>query len=139
MGHKKLVLTSADDTYPAFLKGMHPQSVAAKESDVPVIISMADSDGAGRLEQLVVQHSDLEVVDNYAEQYAELLLSRNAHLYRAKYDIQVASIAELLEAHYAGKAAWQMGSWVYFPWRNQVVHVLAQSDFEDLRTIRNRD
>jgi hypothetical protein len=28
---------------------------------------------------------------------------------------------------------------VYFPWKRQLVHILAQDDFEDLRTIRNRD
>jgi hypothetical protein len=91
------------------------------------------------LEKLVKESANLEIIDNYDEQYAELLLSRNAHLYRANYDVQVASISKLLEDHFAGEKPWSLGTWAHFPWKNQLVHILAQKDFEDLRTIRNRD
>lgn len=138
MGHAKLVLTSADASYPAFLK-----KTAAKAStntaDHPVLINMQGKDGAKQLEQLLAKHPTAEIIDNYAEQFAELMLSKNAHLYRANYDVQVASIKDMLEEHYGKREPWQKGAWAYFPWKNQVVHLLAQDDFEDLRTIRNRD
>lgn len=99
---------------------------------------MSQDENVKKLEALVAAEKP-ELIDNYGEQYAELLLSKNAHLYRAQYDVQVASIRDLLEDHYGKRKAWQVGSWAYFPWNNQLVHILALQDFEDLRTIRNRD
>lgn len=140
MGHANLVVTNPRDDYPDFLKAVSkssPKQTTAYQA--PVIIDMQLPAAADQLKKLIAKYPKLEVIDNYAEQYAELLLSKNAHLYRANYDVQVASIQELLEEHYGTKKAWQMGSWVFFPWNNQLIHVLAQRDFEDLRTIRNRD
>jgi hypothetical protein len=139
MGHKQLVLTNPSKEYPEFLKKAAKGSDGQKRADMPVVINMAAKNAAKELEELTSTHPGVELIDNYAEQYAELLLSKHAHLYRAKYDIQVASIAEMLDEHYGGRQAWQLGSWVYFPWKNQLVHVLAQDDYEALRTIRNRE
>jgi hypothetical protein len=139
MGHKNLVLTDASQTYPDFLKKIVKNSDNASHATEPILIKMGSPKAEDKIKELIKNNPSIEVIDNYAEQYAELLLSKNAHLYRANYDVQVASIAELLDEHYAGRAAWKLGSWVYFPWKRQLVHVLAQDDFEDLRTIRNRD
>ncbi len=138
MGHKKLVLSDASSGYPSFLKKVS-KPAKEKSSNEPVLIKMDGAKAKDQLERLVKANPGLQLVDNYAEQYAELLLSKHAHLYSANYDVQVASIAKMLEEHYGKKPAWQLGSWVYFPWKNQLVHVLTQHDFEDLRTIRNRD
>ncbi len=141
MGHQKLVLTDPLTEYPDFLKELVSKSNTIVQSalQTPSLIDMTTKAGAEELQNLIASHSSLEIVDNYAEQYAELLLSKNAHLYRANYDVQVASIADMLKEHYGDHKMWQMGSWVYFPWKNQIVHILAQGDFELLRTIRNRD
>ena len=139
MGHKKLVLTDQGKYYPDFLKRLNSSSTEKSIQWSPTVIRMSEKSADKQLQVLVKGNEDLEIIDNYAEQYAELLLSKNAHLYRANYEVQVASIQELLDEHYAGRKPWQLGSWVYFPWRRQLVHVLAQEDFEALRTIRNRD
>ncbi len=138
MGHKKLVLSDVAADYPEFLKNA-ANNYRPALSDVPTIIYANTATGAKQLEVVLNTNPKAVIIDNYAEQYAELLLSKNAHLYRAKYEIQVASIAELLDEHYAGQPAWQKGAWVFFPWSEQIVHVLDQFDFEALRTIRNRD
>lgn len=139
MGHKKLVLTDASADYPDFLKKAAAAPADRSAVNVPELIDMTAAGADRALRQFIKAHPGLRLVDNYAEQYAELLLSQNAHLYRANYDVQVASIAELLEQHYGGQPAWRLGTWVYFPWNDQLVHVLARPDFEALRTIRNRD
>lgn len=139
MGHKKLSTNNPSDFYPDFLLKANKQTLRDTSLDQPVVILMSDKNAVKSLETLIKDNASIEIVDNYDEQYAELLLSRNAHLYRANYDVQVASIGKLLDEHYAGQKPWQLGSWVYFPWKNQLVHILAQKDFEDLRTIRNRD
>ncbi len=139
MGHKKLVLTNPSDAYPEFLKKAHKSGLKDELVEAPVLIRMEEKQARKDLETLLAKHKNVEIVDNYDEQYAELLLSKNAHLYRAKYEVQVASIETLLEEHYAGKQPWELGAWVFFPWKNQLIHILAQKDFEALRTIRNRD
>lgn len=140
MGHGKLVLTDPGANYPAFLKKASSNSTdEGAHALVPELFYPQDKKSLSRMESLVRDVPGLEIIDNYGEQYAELLLSLHAHLYRANYEVQVASIADLLDEHYGKTPSWQMGTWVYFPWKRQLVHVLAQSDFEALRTIRNRD
>ena len=139
MGHKQLVLTDPSASYPAFLKPPTKQQVAQGITGAPVVINMSHKNAEVQLKQLMKDVPNVAIIDNYAEQYAELILSRHAHLYRANYEVQVASIQEFLDKHYGNKSGWQLGSWVYFAWKNQLIHVLAQKDFEDLRTIRNRD
>ena len=78
-------------------------------------------------------------MDNYDEQLAELFLSDNAHLYKGHSKVQQESISEHLQRHYGRKAAWTKGSWVYFPWSGQLVHVLEETLFSRLRTTRNRE
>lgn len=137
MGHKKLSLTDPSQAYPIYLKNLVRN--LRSDSGEPILIKMQDKDAEKRLEEVIKANPDMELIDNYDEQYAELLLSKNAHLYRANYDVQVASIQDLLAKHYGKHKPWQLGTWVYFPWKRQLVHVLEQTDFEDLRTIRNRD
>jgi len=139
MGHKKLTTVDPATRYPAFLKKIAKSNSVHSSADKPVVISMGSASAARELEKLAASSPDITIIDNYDEQYAELLLSQHAHLYRANYDVQVASIKEMLDKHYGGKEPWSLGSWVFYPWKNQLVHVLAQADFEDLRTIRNRD
>lgn len=139
MGHKRLVVSDPSREYPDFLKKASRPVSDGSLAEAPVVIDMGQPGAAEELKRLVGTNPDAEIVDNYAEQYAELLLSKNAHLYRANYEVQVASIAKLLDEHYAGKKPWTLGSWVFFPWKNQLVHLLAQDEFEALRTIRNRD
>jgi len=140
VGHKKLDLTDPSNEYPNFLKSLgNVQKTSTNENSHPVLIKMQNKESVSVLEDLVKRNPNLNIIDNYSEQYAELLLSQNAHLYRANYEVQVASIKELLDEHYGDKAAWKLGTWVYFPWKNQLIHILEQKDFEDLRTIRNRD
>jgi len=139
MGHKQLAPINPTDSYPTFLKKRVTNNASGKLVGSPTIIKMGSKESAKKLEELTKQHSITEVVDNYGEQYAELLLSKNAHLYQANDSVQKASVKDALKAHYSGKHHWQLGSWVYFPWDQKLVHILSQKDFEDLRTIRNRD
>jgi hypothetical protein len=139
MGHGKLVLTDQTKQYPHYLKTAVAKAQIPDNQDNPILFKMKEHGAEQEFEKLIGSLPNLEIIDNYAEQFAELLLSKHAHLYRANYEVQVASIQEMLDEHYAGHQAWRMGTWAYFPWRNQLIHLLAQDDFEALRTIRNRD
>lgn len=139
MGHKKLDTKDPRKTYPKFLGDAAVKLPKVSSANKPLIINMGQSGASKKLEELISKERIVEVIDNYGEQYAELLLSRNAHLYRANHEVQSASISKMLDEHYGGRESWELGSWVYYPWSGHLVHVLAQKDFEDLRTIRNRD
>ncbi len=139
MGHKQLVKSDPSKDYPDFLLSLKKSLQEKTKINAPVIVSMTEPDGKQKLQELIKNHKPNKFIDNYAEQYAELLLSKNAHLYQANYEVQVASIAKLLEEHYGKQKPWEKGSWVFYPWSNQLVHVLSKEDFETLRTIRNRD
>ncbi len=139
MGHKKLTTQDPSIDYPEALKTLNSKVKADNQTDHPILIDMDTTNGYSDLEKLIKTKPIHEIIDNYSEQYAELLLSKHAHLYRANYDIQKASIKEMLQTHYGDRKAWQLGVWVYYPWSYKLVHVLHQKDFEVLRTIRNRD
>src|SRR3989344_1255814 len=139
MGHKRLVTSDPSKSYPLFLKNVRTLLNETKVPNSPVVIDMSDKTGETKLSDLIKKQPVSKIIDNYAEQYAELLLSKNAHLYTANYDVQVSSISDLLKKHYGKKQPWQLGSWVYYHWSGELVHVLNQEDFEELRTNRNRD
>lgn len=138
MGHKRLAAPNPAASYPHFMRELAAATTTGG-SNKPLVVRMSTKNSERELEKLVKSQPVGETVDNYAEQYAELLLSRNAHLYQANYSVQVASIKDMLKEHYGAKKHWQIGSWVYYPWSQRLVHVLEQDDFETLRTIRNRD
>ena len=139
MGHARLVDKPSTKEYPNFLKQLISKTQKLTEDDHPIVIKMDEKDAKAKLEETVKDRQVNSIADNYDEQYAELLLSQNAHLYRANFSVQKESIRKLLGKHYGKKQPWQLGSWVYFPWNKTLAHVLSQSDFEQLRSIRNRD
>jgi molybdopterin/thiamine biosynthesis adenylyltransferase len=139
MGSQRLTDTQHEETWPESLRAA-ASNLSKRETDAaqPVIIKMGRAHSQQELTDLVTNQPIWAVTDNYDEQLAELYVSQNAHLYRANPDVKAASIKDYLKEHYAGKSPWQLGSWVYYPWSGQLVHILAEQLFWDLRTIRNK-
>lgn len=140
MGHAKLTNQDHSGQWPTYLKKLNKLSdIDRNSSDKPIVISMDDNGAPKKLEKLVGNNPVINVIDSYDEQFAELQLSLDAFLYRANENVQINSIKDKLSTHYAKRKSWEMGAWVYYPWRQELVHVLAEPDFTSLRTIRNRD
>ncbi len=139
MGHLNLSKTDYSGTWPEYLQAAASRATLHDSADAPVVVSLDDAAGELRLEKILEGASITKVIDNYDEQLAELFISENAHLYRASPDIKQHSIAEMLDQHYAGVPAWRKGSWVYYPWNGQLVHILEEQLFTALRTVRNKD
>lgn len=133
-------MTSSDHSseWPDFLRKVN-KSAEAATGDVPLIVEMSTRNAEVKLKEVLAENHVSRVIDTYDEQFAELQLSLNAHLYRANEDIQRNSIREKLKEHYGSKKSWQLGAWVYYPWSQDLVHILDEEDFTSLRTIRNRD
>ncbi len=139
MGHAKLSTVDRSESWPTFLKKAKRDDALFETADTPILVLMNEQGAEEKLKNLVKKYDVAEVLDNYDEQFAELQLSLNAQLYRANVEVQRSSIKDLLDEHYQGRPAWQLGTWVYYPWSRQLIHVLDDVLFNQLRTIRNRD
>lgn len=140
MAHARLATDDHSAEWPKFLQSAkHKTDGYQARSEAPLLVRMYTADAEAKLKELVGSNPIIQVIDNYDEQFAELQLSLDAHLYRANESVQINSIQEKLQEHYGDKPSWQLGSWVYYPWRQELIHVLAEEDFNRLRTIRNRD
>lgn len=134
MGHKSFIDRN-QNSLPSFID--------AYQADINIRLYPEIFDPKGKSEKEFQKFCEskliADVTDVYAEQFAELLLSQEPHLYKASYEIQKQSINESLEAHYKGLKTWQVGIWVYYPWLKKLVHILSPKEFHSLRTIRNKN
>ncbi|HUZ93207.1 MAG TPA: ThiF family adenylyltransferase [Candidatus Paceibacterota bacterium] len=82
------------------------------------------------------KHPELIVVDQYRKNLEELFLLRNP---KYRFDKNYAAdFGAFAKEHFGAKTEDEAGSWFYFPWRNALVHFLAEELHEELRTGRNR-
>lgn len=139
MGHANLSDRDYSGSWPASLRSAAKSATLNTLADAPILVRMDVAGAQKDLDNLLADVVVTKVIDNYDEQLAELFLSENAQLYRANIGIKKSSIAEMLEKHYGSTPAWQKGSWVYFPWNGNLVHILEESLFSALRTVRNKD
>lgn len=140
MGHIRLTDSDQSATWPSFLRdAVNRQQKLDPKPQHPVLIDMTLKGSERELELLTTKNMVTHVVDNYDEQLAELYLSQDAHLYRANEEVQISSIRDLLQEHYHSLPSWKLGTWAYYPWNGELVHVIEKSLFQELRSIRNRD
>lgn len=126
--------------WPAFLRSAHRDMFLKDEEGWrPIVIAMSEPSAIAKLERLIKENPITRIIDNYDEQLAELLVSRQPQLYQASYEVKRASLEDYLKDHYKDQSEWAFGSWVYYPWSGFLVHVLEKDLFSESRTIRNRD
>lgn len=75
-----------------------------------------------------------EVFDTLEDQLVELLVTRNPALKQ-----NPTALALAVEGYVKNRDWKECGVWVWYPWRQTMVHVLDQEDFIELRTNRNRN
>lgn len=76
----------------------------------------------------------VSIVDTYAEQVKELIVSR------LKANTSQSVIEEQVEDFINKRRPIdKQGVWLYYSWRNTLVHLLEENDFIELRTNRNRE
>jgi molybdopterin/thiamine biosynthesis adenylyltransferase len=76
----------------------------------------------------------INVIDEIETQITDLIKIRNPHL--------AGNLIELNKARekYIGNASLaEIGVWVYYPWRDTVVHLLDKQEFLEVRTNRNKN
>jgi len=139
VGQGKLASVDASLNWPKNLQAVAAKSPRDTESWQPVIIEMDAPDAEERLNKLLDEVHVSSVVDNYDEQYAELIVSRRPGLYQSSYEEKVKILEGELAKHHESSHSWQKGSWVYYPWNGTLMHLIPKELFLELRTTRNRN
>lgn len=103
----------------------------------PIIFSFADEQQKEKVMTLLKSGAIQHVTDDYEEQVLELFAINNPTLvYTPAFKTATgAHLATLVKQ----KPLWQQGNWVYFPWISTLTHILAENEFQRVRTARNRN
>lgn len=80
--------------------------------------------------------NNASVIDIYEQQLSELFEIRNAQLIFSP-DFKLQQDSFIKESVKEGKDL--KGNWVYYPWRNTLVHMVTEDEYFELRTNRNRN
>ena len=139
MGQGRLTETNHSQEWPSILKKVAEKNQHDTTAWQPVLVEMHLPGALEELNELVDKVDVRQVIDNYDEQYAELMVSRHPQLYQSSLEVKRESLKAYLDEHFGGKVSWQLGSWVYYPWNGNLVHVLDRPLFLESRTIRNKD
>jgi nitroreductase/molybdopterin/thiamine biosynthesis adenylyltransferase len=101
----------------------------------PIIIP-ADGDALS-VEKLtdLKNRENVTVLDTIEGQVKELVKCRNP---KTNFKENPEKYQHFIEDYLAGREFNQIGNWVYYPWRNTLVHLLNQPEYFELRTNRNK-
>lgn len=110
---------------------------AGSEPPQPQFFRLTHSADAACLEDVLDQHQP-RIIDTYNSQLKEYFVVQNPalHLDPPERDRQFV----LYRAqHYGRQEPHQAGVWVYLPWRNTLLHLLEDEQYQAVRTARNRN
>lgn len=95
----------------------------------------ADREGLGNL---LARSPHIAVIDTFETQLKELLTLERPALYqdKARRDDEFAGYRR---RHAGERGLWEVGVWCYLPWREVLLHLLPDADFQKVRTARNRN
>ena len=99
----------------------------------PIIIPTSSSGWQHQLNMLKSDHPEIVVVDYYQNQLNELFLIRNP-----KDANNQSKRFRFIDTFLHSKSPENHGNWIYYPWRNTLVHLLEESAYQEIRTARNR-
>jgi tRNA A37 threonylcarbamoyladenosine dehydratase/nitroreductase len=109
------------------------RAIRDTESWRPSIFSMTSQDQKSAFRELIEREPSIALVDTLHEQLRDCARTRVKNK-QASEDTIRANVERVLDG--ADEASF--GNWIYFPWRQQAVHLLPESLFRELRLDRNR-
>lgn len=110
------------------------QSIQPVDTDtrIPEIFRLSNEHDRQRLQALLEKHPQCVVQDQIEGQIRDLLKLEHPARPLTEAEYQQGVKAKLGDAPRE-----EYGVWVYYPWRNQLVHLLDEEEFIRVRTIRN--
>jgi molybdopterin/thiamine biosynthesis adenylyltransferase len=98
---------------------------------LPHVFDMSSEQGRSSFTDCLNELENPEILDLFEQQYKELIKSRSP---------KPLSDTDLESAYYSyidRENPKNCGTWVYYPWKNTLLHILGESEFVELRTSRN--
>lgn len=111
------------------------RELASKNGDIsewrPIHFDLALARDRSALSALLAATTVQRVHDTVREQLRQLISARDPACSRAEVDRRA-------HRHLNGKESTEYGVWVWYPWSGDLVHVLPEMEFREVRTDRNR-
>ncbi len=103
----------------------------------PVIFDLSRKTDQARVRRLIATYKIKRTADDYDEQLRELFGIKNPRkVYTPEFEKEFLEYYSSLESK---RPLWQHGKWVFYPWLFTLVHVVGETDFQIVRTARNRN
>jgi molybdopterin/thiamine biosynthesis adenylyltransferase/nitroreductase len=123
--------------YPNQLKEVLDQNIIkieqGKDTITPLFFRTSNKKESDDLLNLLENNPQIKVFDTLNSQLKELVKSQKPHLTLSQVEIENA-----IQNHLNGVDPANYGVWVYYPWSENLVHILDEKEFVELRTNRNR-
>ena len=102
-----------------------------KDQIVPLILSPST---ASDWEEIISLRSSeyVNIVDEIDSQVADLIKADNPEIQLSKEELK-----NRVNSFFEDKVRDQYGNWIFYPWKQTLVHVLGEEDFIRIRTLRN--
>ncbi|WP_338087583.1 Rv1355c family protein [Nocardia huaxiensis] len=99
----------------------------------PIQFDSTCEDDRAAVDALRAAIPTIRVHDTIAEQLRELMAARDPAIARAPVECEAR-----IRAHLAGNPPEEYGNWIWYPWAGDLVHMLPENEFREVRTDRNR-
>ena len=115
------------------IAGLLASAKQNQQTYTPVLLRLLDPSDKKSFEALINEGKVSFVYDEMYGQLQELVKSKTPSVKKKKEDYP-----ELIDRHLAGTTIDEYGVWVYYPWNQELVHLLDEEEFIEVRTNRNR-
>lgn len=99
---------------------------------IPFIYNSHTAKNKNILHTFLQANPKIEIIDEIYCQLEELIKLRFP---KVSFTSEV--LQKKIAAHIGEKPVQEYGNWVYYPWRNQLIHLLGEEEFIEVRTNRN--
>ncbi|MDT8412597.1 MAG: ThiF family adenylyltransferase [Vicingaceae bacterium] len=99
----------------------------------PVFFKLEEGSDSNNFHQLIKNKPQLVIIDEIKSQLEELIKLRHP-----QEKLTEEQLSQKIETHLGQTKIDNYGVWVYYPWRNTLVHLLDEKEFVEVRTNRNQ-
>lgn len=104
----------------------------------PQFFQLSKTSDQEKLSAILEKDPYIKIVDTYENQLKELFVLENPWLH-LNHDQRDKEFEPYRDTYFGNQESWQMGNWVYLPWRHAVLHLLEDNSYQKVRTARNRN
>ncbi len=120
------------------LVGLLQRTPAPWKSPRPEFFDLTREKDRTIVSDLLERSPHIAVIDTLETQLKELLTLERPELYQDKARRDTEFLA--YRRRYQGEREWwELGLWCYLPWREVLLHLLSDAEFQKVRTARNRN